>query len=98
MGFPNDAHCTEHDAGGNGLPCPWPDCGAPATVQWLDSRTGTVARTKNITDGKVWWTWRLSKGAQLPGYVAPSPGERRYAEAQEGAAPDGPALSRTWKW
>ena len=60
MGFPQEAHCEEHDAGGNGLPCPWPACprGPVADTDRISDHTGTYVRVSNITDDKKWYTWQ----------------------------------------
>lgn len=100
MGFANESHCTEHGAGGNGLPCPWPQCPLGADTTDVFDRTGTYTRSKNITDGKVWYTWRLTMGPQLP-HALPdqSPAEERFEQESAGAKPEPPlAFSRTFRW
>ena len=51
--------CEVHDAGGNGLPCPWPDCGIASTADRVSFGHVTYKRVLNRTDDKVWFSWQL---------------------------------------
>jgi hypothetical protein len=62
MGFAIDAHCPTHDAGGNGLPCPWPECPNGCPKDTIERPVGAYVhsfrRSTNITDEKRWYTWQ----------------------------------------
>ena len=59
MGFPRSAHCEEHDAGDGVMPCPWPSCSNGVADDTVTFGRVTYRRMRNLTDGRVWWTWQL---------------------------------------
>jgi hypothetical protein len=59
--------CREHDAGDGEFPCPWPVCREGTPDDRLTFGRVTYRRMRNITDGRVWWTWQLApRGATPP--------------------------------
>lgn len=54
-----DDKCKVHDAGGGGLPCPWPDCGIGSGADRISFGNITYKRVLNRTDDKAWFSWQL---------------------------------------
>lgn len=52
-------HCETHDAGGRGLPCPWPDCPNGSSEDAIVVGDLGYRRSTNVTDGRKWYTWKL---------------------------------------
>jgi hypothetical protein len=66
-------HCETHDAGGRGMPCPWPDCSNGAPEDTFAVGDLTYRRSTNVTDGRKWYTWKLLRGK---GVCVPCGGRR----------------------